>query len=187
MGLAVIPRLGELLRERNLALVDLEQQIGLRFGLTVEPGSLERFADAEPVQQANLELAGAAASILGVGLDDLFDVILLPGPADSGPGALPEAQARRLTELLECQQSRPLSEVERRELDDLVTSQGRSIREHFLREYAAERGITVERARQESAASLTAALAWWQEFSADPSRQQQLVSRSKRRRHHAPA
>ena len=74
MAVAVYPRLSELLRARNLSVAELERQIKRRFGLSVDPKTLYRLTYAEPVQRADLEIAGAAAAVLGVGLDDLFEV-----------------------------------------------------------------------------------------------------------------
>ena len=91
----VYPRLAELLKERNLTVAELERQIKERFGLAVNPKTLYRLTQAARVQRADLEIAGATAAVLGVGLDDLFAVDARPaddngeedlrilGPADS--------------------------------------------------------------------------------------------------------
>lgn len=181
VSVAVYPRLGDLLRARNLTIAQLEQQIEQRFGIAVDRVVLERLADSTPVQQADLEVAGAAAGILGVGLNDLFEVALTP-VADDEPRTLSSEQSRRLAELLDWQDERTLSSAEQVELDALVAEHGRQLREHFLRQIARQRGITVDQARGESDASLRQAVKWWREFEADPERYHQLAADVRRQR-----
>ena len=66
MGVAVYPRLSELLRANQLTVAELERQIEQRFGLEVDPKTLYRLSHTDPVQRADLQIAGAAAAILGV-------------------------------------------------------------------------------------------------------------------------
>lgn len=92
VGVAVYPRLGELLRASNLTVAELERQIEEQYGLAVDPEALHQLADGDPVQRADLEVAGAAAMILGVGLDELFTVEAAPilAPRGAGPRSGPE-------------------------------------------------------------------------------------------------
>src|SRR5260370_30565616 len=109
MGVVVFPRLAALLRERNLSVAELDRQLKERFGLSVNVKTLYRLTQAAPVQRADLEVAGATATVLGVGLDDLFTVdarsaddngeadLRILGPADSRrTAARVDRQAHRL-------------------------------------------------------------------------------------------
>src|SRR6266542_4409937 len=82
MGIAVYPRLNELLRAHDLSVAELERRIERRFGLQVDPKTLYRLTHTDPIQRADLEIAGAVAEILGVGLDDIFDVQVTPTIGD---------------------------------------------------------------------------------------------------------
>lgn len=159
MSVVVYPRLGELLRSRNLSVAELERQIEQRYGLPVDPKTLYRLAHDEPVQRADLAVAGAAAAILGVDLGDLFEVEAVP--VDEGEEVdMDPAESRLLAELLDHPGRRRLSRAERRELDALVDAYHRRLHELRLRQIAELRGITVEEARREVQASLQEALAW---------------------------
>src|SRR5688572_31898945 len=106
MAVAVYPRLGELLRARNLSVAALSRQIERQFGMAVDRKTLYRLAASAAVQRADLEIAGAAAAVLGVGLGDLFDIEATPlAPAGEPPSPdLPPDQSRRLAALLEEQE-----------------------------------------------------------------------------------
>ena len=54
----------DLLRERDLTVAELERRIRRQFGLKVDPKTLYRLTHGDPVQRADLEIAGAAAVIL---------------------------------------------------------------------------------------------------------------------------
>lgn len=175
MAVAVFPRLGELLRARNLTLADLEWQIEQRFGVPISPGSLDRLIDAEPVRQADLEAVGAAAEILGVGLDALFDVVAVPTDNAAEISFLEPEQSRRLAELLDRQSYVELTVAEQRELQALVTEYGRRMREHLLEEVARRRGVSIEQARRDSDAAIARALESYRALQADLRRRRSAI------------
>ena len=119
MSVAVYPQLGALLQERQLTVAELQRQIAQRFGLEIDLTSLDQWADGLPVRRADLELAGAAAAILNVSLNDMFEVDLAPSLPDE-ESVLDAASSERLSDLLEQQQSRQLSDAESAELAALV-------------------------------------------------------------------
>jgi transcriptional regulator with XRE-family HTH domain len=184
MGVAVYPKLSELLRANNLTVAELGRQIERRFGMSVDPKTLYRLAHADPVQRADLEIAGAAAAVLGVGLDDLFAVEATPvdDDEDSLSGDLDPAQSRRLAELFDRQARETLSEVERQEIEGLVSEYGRRVHERRLQELAKRRGMSVEETRREVAAQFDQALEWWRAFEAEPAREAAVVERASRHR-----
>jgi hypothetical protein len=184
MSVAVYPRLGALLKERHLTVVELERQIAKRFGLDVDQTSLDQWAHGAPVQRADLELAGAAAAVLEVSLGDLFEIDLGPDLPDEG-SVLDAASVERLSELLEQQQSRELSGAEEAELASLVAEYGRQRQERGLTTIAAQRGISVDQARRDLQAELDRALEWWEAFKADPVRWEAAVTDLKRRNRRA--
>ncbi len=90
MRVAVYPRLADLLEEQHLIIQELERRIAERFGIDVASAGLQRLVERSPLRQTDLELAGAAAAALGVGLDDLFTVAALPsGMRQSGRCSIP--------------------------------------------------------------------------------------------------
>jgi hypothetical protein len=183
MTVAVYPRLGPLLAERRLTVAELARQLRERFGLEVNLKTLYRLAQDAPVQRADLEIAGATAALLGVGLDDLFAIEAVPVANGQSQDAmlLPE-QSRRLAALFAQQADRLLAADERRELEQLVAEYGRHEHERRLREYAARRHLSLDEARAMVAADYDRALAWWHDFQSDPQQQQALVARGKARR-----
>ncbi|MBI4491961.1 MAG: hypothetical protein HY690_04125 [Chloroflexi bacterium] len=184
MGVAVYPRLGELLRAKNLTVAELGRQIEARFGLSVDPKTLYRLTYAEPVQRADLEIVGAAAAILGVGLDDFFTVEAVPveAAAEAEESDLSPAQSRRLAELFDQQGRRALSQAEQAEIETLVGEYGKRLHERRLRELAQQRGISLEEARREAEARLNGGLAWWRTFQADPRQRRAIAQWASRQR-----
>jgi transcriptional regulator with XRE-family HTH domain len=184
MSVAVYPRLGELLRARDLTVAELGRQINLRFGLTVDSASLDQWSRDLPVQRADLELAGAAAAILDVSLADLFEVDLAPSlpPEDA---LLEERDAERLSVLLEKQQAVGCTEAEQAEIRALVAEFSRRARELGLEITGVQHGISVEQARHNADADLEEARQWWTAFQGDPERRQAVVADLKRRRRRA--
>ena len=180
MSVAVYSRLGELLKARNLTVAELGDQITSRYGLVVDAESLRTWVRDTPVQRADLELAGAAAAILDVSLADLFDVNAIPDLPEE-VDVLDPSDAERLSELLDLQQSRQLSEAEATELAALVAEWGRQVRDRWLKVRAKNQGISVEQARRELEANVAEASRWWQEFQADPQLRRSVVSKLKRR------
>jgi hypothetical protein len=148
VGIAVYPRLSELLRAKDLTVAELGRQIEQRFGLSVDPKTLYRLTHVDAVQQSDLEIAGAVAAVLEIDLGDLFDVRALPVNV-GGQGTEAELgpeQSRRLAELFDRHARDSLTAAERQELEGLVSDNGRRLHEQRLREIAEQRSIGVERA-----------------------------------------
>ena len=196
MGIAVYPRLDELLRARGLTVAELERRIERQFNMTVDPKTLYRLTHADPIQRADLEIAGAVAKVLDVRLDDLFDVQATPALA-SGEGNgfdLPPEEldlspdtSRRMSELFERQSRVGLTPAEQEELNRLVGENGHLLHERRIREIAQLRGVSVEQAREEVARELAQALDWWKTWDADPENRRKLVAEVRRRRRRTPA
>lgn len=192
MSVAVYSRLGDLLRNRNLSVGDLQQQIAMRFELAVDVRTLNRLAHTGRVRRPDLDVAAAVADILGVGLDDIFAVEATPvngrglgvdGSVLAGAedDILDPDQNRRLDDLFEAQDWRTLTDDERRELRALVSEWGHRVNERALRDIAAQRGDPIEQVRAEVAADLDRALAWWAEVQADPARLGALIEEARER------
>lgn len=156
MSVAVYPRLAQLLEERQLSVAALERQIEQRYGLSVNDETLYRLTDAAPVQRADLEIAGAIAAILNIGLDDLFTVDAVPVEEDGEAGlrVLGPADSQRMAALVGRQAQRLLTEEEWAELEGLVAKYGQLLHERRLRARAQRRGIPLEQERRETEAHL---------------------------------
>jgi hypothetical protein len=175
MGVAVYPKLGVLLRSRRMSVRELERQIEARFGLAVDPKTLYRLASSEPVQRADLEIAGAAAAILGVGLGDLFDIEARPvESSELTESFLDPAQSRRLADLFDAQASRALTPHERDERDHLMACFARNAHATRVHEYAAQHNLPLDAAEREMAERLERAVARWDESDADTRSQHSL-------------
>jgi hypothetical protein len=182
MGIAVYPRLDALLRERDLSVAELERRIEQRFGLRVDPKTLYRLTHADPVQRADLEIAGAAAKILGVGLDDIFEVQASPVDVRDPQFDLTPEESRRMSALLDKQGLSGLSPDEQGELEHLLSEFGRRLHERRLRSIAQKRGVSVEQARQDVARELDEAGKWWADFESDPENRRKLARSMRNRR-----
>jgi transcriptional regulator with XRE-family HTH domain len=190
MGIAVYPRLGELLQERRLTVADLGRRIEERFGLSVDPKTLYRLTHADPVQRADLEVAGATAAILGVGLDALFSIEATPiGEEVHDPTSsyLTPEQSQRLSELFDRQARGDLAADDQAELDRLVAAYGRRLHERQVRDYAARQGLSVEQARREIASRFEEAIAWQPAAEPDQARRRASNPPRPRRKRGAPA
>jgi hypothetical protein len=177
MGVAVYPRLGDLLRTRNISVAELERRIEARYGLSVDRKTLYRLTSPGEVQRADLKVAGAAAAVLGVDLGDVFDVQVIPTVSDEEhPADLDPDQAQRLALLLDLQGRRTLTPSERSELHALVAEYGRRLHEWQLQEIAQQRGLSLEETRAEVAADLGEALEWWRGFQADRRRRRAAIA-----------
>ena len=172
MSVTVYPQLAVLLEQRHLTVAELERQIKARFGLTVNPKSLYRLTQSTPVQRADLEIAGATAAVLGVGLDDLFRVETSSDHEDAEKPVLSRDDNRRLAELLDRQSQRMLDGTEWAELERLVSRFGHALHDRRMHLLAQQRGISVEEAERESAEALEQARAWWDDLASDPAREQ---------------
>jgi hypothetical protein len=94
MGVTVYPRLATVLSERKLTVSALERAIAGRFGMSVDQRTRYRLRRDTPVQRADLEIAGATAAVLGVGLDDLYWVNATPlAPSISKSATIPPMNA----------------------------------------------------------------------------------------------
>ncbi len=175
MSVVVYPRLGTLLRQKQLTVAELERQIKLRFGLAVNPKSLYRLTQAAPVQRADLEIAGATAAVLGVGLDDLFTVEAVSKDDETEVDIVGPAESERMSALIERQKCQMLTDDEWDELESLVASYGRQLHERRMQTFAQQRGVPVEQIQRETAAQLAEAHTWWDAFEADPDRERMLA------------
>jgi hypothetical protein len=182
MGVAVYPRLGELLRASDLTMEGLERAIEQRYGLSVDLLALRRLALPEPVRQADLEVAGAVAAVLGVGLGDLFRVDATP--VDDRVRALAadpdDGRGRRLAELLDLRDERDLTASEQAEVEALVDEWSRRLHELRIGEIAERWGLSREETRRRVDAQLAEAHEWWRAFEADPERQRAVATRARR-------
>lgn len=188
MGIAVYSRLGDVLRNQDLTVSDLQRRIAARFGLAVDVRTLDRLARADRVRRPNLEIVAAAASVLGVGFDDIF-VVRTTSAETNGPSigrardeeedVLDPDQSRRLEDLLEAQDWRTLTGDEHAELRELVAEWGHRANEQALRDIAAKRGQPIEQVRADVAVDLDRALVWWEEVQADPARLEALVEEAR--------
>ncbi|MFN8559539.1 MAG: helix-turn-helix transcriptional regulator [Dehalococcoidia bacterium] len=184
MSVAVYPRLSELLRAKRLSVAELERRIEARYGLQVDPKTLYRLTAAAPVQRADLEVAGAAAAILGVGLGDLFDVHAVPLDDNQtlNGAELDSAQSHRLADLFDRQARGALSPAEQDELESLVSAYGRRLHERRLRELAHQRGVALDEVRREAATRFDDALSWWDGFQGRPAARASVAAGARRRR-----
>jgi hypothetical protein len=183
MGIAVYPRLSVLLRNKNLSVAELERLIKKRFGISVNLKTLSRFTSSEPVQRAELEIAGAVAAVLGVELGDLFDIQATPVDKDEAEmGMLGVTESRRLADLFDRQSQGALPAHEQRELEELIGEYGRRLHEVRIREYARQRTMSVEEARNEMAQDLDRSMAWWQDFQVEPNRRAAIAEAQERQR-----
>jgi len=179
MSVAVYPRLAQLLEESRVTVAELGRRIEDRYGLTVNPKTLYRLTQATPIQRADLEIAGAAATVLGVGLDDLFTVDAVSVDAHDGedPQILGPADSRRMAELVDRQARRLLTEPEWAEMEGLVAKYGQLLHERRLRERAGRRGVSLDQERRETEAHLAQALDNWHADEVE-AQQQALVERA---------
>lgn len=181
LSVAVYPRLGQVLREKNLSVTDLARQIEERFGQPVDITMLGQLASAAPVARTDLQLAGAAAAVLGIKLGDLFAVEVSQA-GQGGPGESDDvsesAQTRRMAELLDEKLRRSLTTAEWQELRHLVDESGQRIHDRLVAEIAHQRGVSVDQARLEVESEIGQALAWWRRVERDPERRRALVDRA---------
>ena len=184
MGIAVYPRLDGLLRERGLTVAELERRIERQFGMTVDPKTLYRLTHVDPIQRADLEIAGAVAKVLDVRLDAIFDVQATSALEllEEESSLLPPEKSRRMSDLLDQQGRTGLSESKQGELKNLVSENARRLHEIRIREIAQLRGVSVEQAERDVASELADALKWWAQFEADPENRRRVVAEFRKRR-----
>jgi len=183
MSVAVYPRLSAILEDRHLSVEDLSRQILDNYGITVDPGTLRELMQAAPVGRTDLTAVGAAAAVLGVGINDMFSVYALPELLDlpePEPLLSPE-KSRRLDELFDRQDNETITKAETAEIKALVAEIGHLIHEKSVREYALSQNITEEEARRFIQQTFDEALERWQEFAADPSQRRAFITSAKRK------
>lgn len=193
MSVTIYSHLGELLHRKNMTVGDLRHQIIARFGLTVDPQALDRLVRTDQVRRPDLQLAGAAAAVLSVGLDDVFTVEAIPedsaqdgelsAPGDSAAedDILAPDQSTRLRWLYEHQHRRALTPDEWAEMGELVTIYARLLGERGVREIAARRRIPVAQVQAEVAADLEQAIARCRDLEATPGLHQEFIADAWRR------
>ncbi|HEV8633684.1 MAG TPA: helix-turn-helix transcriptional regulator [Chloroflexota bacterium] len=186
MPVTVYPRLGDVLRRKNLTVAELERQIEQRYGVLVDRKTLHRLTYPEPIERVDLEVSGAVAAVLGVGLGELFEVeaVALGGGESGGgeSGELMPEESSRLSELFDQQSRRALRESEQAELDGLVAKYGQFLRERLLRARAQRERILLEEARARTDAELQRLLGWWRAVERDEGWRRRLASRVRGRR-----
>ncbi len=127
-----------------------------------------------------MEIAGAVSKILGVGLDDLFDVRpVRDAYDDEGGQVLNRSEERALALLLDRQDEGTITAAEQEELDALIATQAQRASETWLREIAAERGRSVEDVRVEIQGEVQKALEAWRELGDDPDGQRKATEQAK--------
>ena len=193
MSVIVYSRLGELLRVKDLSVDELRNRIARRFGLAVDTRTLNRWMRGERVQRPDLELAGAAAAVLEVGLDDVFAVEAIPvdeeahdgGPTDAiaeeHDDILDPEQSHRLREIYTLQGRRLLTTAEWAEMDTLVSEFGRRVYQRGVRVIAERDGRPVEQVETDLAAERDRVSAWYQEIQSDPERLEAAIQQARAR------
>jgi len=180
MSVLVYPLLGELLRDRAMTAPDLVREIGRQCGMTVERAALERLMQPAPIRGADMEIAGAVSKILGIGLDDLFDVrAVRDAYDDEGGQLLSRAEERAMALLFDRQDEGTITAVEQEELDALIAIQAQRASETWLRAIAAERGQGVEDVRVEIQGEVQRALEVWRALQDDPDGQRTATEQAK--------
>ena len=186
MPVTVYPRLGDVLRRKNLTVAELERQIEQRYGVLVDRKTLHRLTYPEPIERVDLEVSGAVAAVLGIGLGELFEVeaVALGGGESGGgeTGELTPEESSRLSELFDQQSRRALREPEQTELDGLVAKYGQFLRERLLRARAQRERVLLEEARARTDAELQRLLGWWRTVERDEGWRRRLASRVRGRR-----
>ena len=172
MSVTVYPQLAALLEQRRLSAAELERQIKARFGVAVNAKSFYRLTQPAPVQRADLEIAGATASILGVGIDDLFRIETSFTEDEGQASILGVDESRRLAALMERQDKGLLESAELAELDALISLYGRTLHDRRMHLLAQQRGISGEQVERKAAAELERARAWWDALERNPARDQ---------------
>jgi hypothetical protein len=173
MSVMVYPLLGALLRDRDMTVSALAREIARPYGTTVEREALERLMQPTPIRGADMEIAGAVSKILGVGLDDLFDV--RDEFDDEGGQFLSRSEERAMALLFDRQDEGTITDGEQQELDALIAAQAQRASETWLREIAADRGRNVEDVRVEIQGEVQRALEVWRELRDDPDGQRKAT------------
>lgn len=195
MSIEVYPQLGALLAERSLTEEDLARQIRAQFGLRVSVAMVTQLAQQGSLHAANVEVAVAAAQVLGIGLDDLFLSVAHPVATDekrtpyeetATTPSRPSADDNQPVYFKGYTQEEIASLLDDRtygypgidnqeHVDSLIDEYGRALYDRHLEAYADEREITVEQARAEVTASFAEFVEWQRAFEAEPGRQKRVI------------
>jgi hypothetical protein len=180
MSVAVYPLLGALLRDRNMTITDLEREVARQYGITAERGTLERLMQPVPIHRADMDVAGAVAKALNVGLDDLFDVrAVRDGQGVESTDYLSPSDTQALTRLFTRQDEGLITDDEQQRLDALVAKQAQLVTEQWLRQIAAAQHRTLEDVSAEIDADVQRAHKEWLAFQNDPDKQAEAMERAK--------
>lgn len=155
MPVTVYPRLQELLAERQLTVAELQRRIENDYGVEVDRKALYRLTQpALPVLRADMEIAGAVVAVLGVTLAELFKVSAasMEEPTRRYQPELSPAESRRMSYLLDRQQTVRLTAAQDAELDALLFTYEQRQYARGLERLAAARGVPVEEVEREVAA-----------------------------------
>jgi hypothetical protein len=192
MSVAVYSRLGDLLRARGLDVEDLRRRIVADTGLEVNARALTSLVGDKRVMRPDIEIAGATAATLGVPLDDIFDVRVVPDAVEAnGEGNGTDAGewdplgpewSRRLDDLRALRDERDLDDEESAELRALLDASNRAVIERGIQEIAQAQGIPADRVRAEIMADVERSSALWAALKADPARMAEEVRAAKERR-----
>jgi hypothetical protein len=139
---------------------------GMAVRLHFRPGPDATLVIAYPEWGLNPNSTGLAQRL------DAAERIVLLAPEDS----------RRLNDLLDIQQYRSLTEIERNELDALLDEHGRRLLDRSVGLYAVRNKFESSEAREQVEASFAEALTWWSQFKADPARREAAVELARQRR-----
>ena len=201
MGIEVYPQLSSVLAERGLTAEDVARQIRDQFGLNVSVTMVTQLAQQGSLHAANIEVAVAAAQVLGIGLDDLFISVAhrvatdeertpLDEKATTSPHSIAEDNQpiyfkgysqEEIASLLDDHTYEYPGSENQGHVANLIDEYGRVLYDRHLGAYASEREITIKQARMELTTSYAALVEWQRAFEADPKRQEAVRERARNR------
>lgn len=180
MSIDISPQLSSVLAARRMTEDDLARQIRERFDLAADAAMIAQLARQETLHGTNVELALAAAQVLGISLDDLFRSAASPASSDTPAVYFRGYSQEEIAALLDDQTYGDLASDSQKHLDNLLAEYGRTLYDRHLRAYADERGIPIEQAREAVTNDLAASLRWQDEFEADTQRQELVIKRAQK-------
>ncbi len=188
MSLAVYSRVGSLLQEAGVDLEDLRARVAARYGVSIDRRTLDALTRDGRLQRPDIEVLEAIALILQIPVDDLLDVrtvgVAEPASGVSDDVLLDTERDARLRALAEQRDwgELPLSPVEQRELETLISEAGRALVERDLAAAAQRLDLPVEVARMYIATQTADATQFWSDLMAEPERMAAEVRVAKARR-----
>lgn len=182
MSIEIHPQLDTLLVARRMTAEDLARQIRARFDIAADATTIARLARQESLHSTNVELAVAAAHILGVRLDDLFRAADRAATETEPPIYFKGYSAEEVAALLDDHTYDDMAANAEDEVAALLAEYGRARYDHHLHAYAEEQGVTVEQAREVAAEDFAAFLRWQKDFEADAQRQDAVIERARKAR-----